>query len=272
MEQVFPKRRQQGLVVRALPTEVLIYDTERHEAHCLNRPAALVWEQCDGLTPPVEIACKVAVILAAAIDEDVVLHALDQLETFHLLEAESPARPSFARISRRELIQRLGLAASVVLPLVSSIAAPVAAQAASGDGSASGSTGATVSDRNLKTGFAPVDVRAILARVAALPITTWSYKGDDPGIRHLGPMAQDFAAAFQVGADDRHIHMVDASGVALSAIQALLELVQAQQGRLAFAERELAALQAEQRAVWAELRSLATPSRPSETAAHAPGS
>lgn len=276
MAQAYPKRRQQGLVVRALPTEVLIYDTERHEAHCLNRSAALVWEQCDGLTPPLEIARKIAITLAAVVDEDVVLHALDQLETFHLLEAEGPARASSARISRRELIQRLGLAASVVMPLVSSISAPVAAQAVSGDSSASGSTGLTgftgISDRDLKTGFAPVDVRSILTQVAALPITTWSYKGDDPGIRHLGPMAQDFMAAFQVGADDRHIHMLDASGVALSAIQALLELVQAQQKQLASVEGELAALQAQQRAVWAELQSLATPSRPTETVAHAPGS
>jgi hypothetical protein len=142
MEPMFPKRRQQGLVVHTLPTEVLVYDTERHEAHCLNRAAALVWEQCDGLTPPAAMARKVAAGVGAAVDEDVVGHALDQLARFHLLEPESPARTPSGPISRRDLIQRLGLAANVVLPLVSSIAAPVPAAAQSGTGTP-GPTGIT---------------------------------------------------------------------------------------------------------------------------------
>jgi hypothetical protein len=98
------------------------------------------------------------------------------------------------------------------------------------------------SDRALKEGFAGVDRRAILARVAALPIETWSYKGETA--RHLGPMAQDFAAAFGLGADDRHIFPLDAGGVALAAIQGLLALVQAQEDRLQTLERELRALRA----------------------------
>jgi hypothetical protein len=99
------------------------------------------------------------------------------------------------------------------------------------------------SDRNLKDGFAPVDPRAILARVATLPIETWSYKGD--AARHLGPMAQDFAAAFGLGTDDRHIFPLDGSGVALAAIQGLHALVQAQDARLRALERELRALRRE---------------------------
>src|SRR5204862_232069 len=72
------------------------------------------------------------------------------------------------------------------------------------------------SDRNLKTGFAEVDAEAVLAGVRDLPISTWSYREDDPQVRHIGPMAQDFAAAFGVGDDDRRIHTVDANGVALA--------------------------------------------------------
>jgi hypothetical protein len=94
------------------------------------------------------------------------------------------------------------------------------------------------SDRNLKHGFASVDVDAVLAGVVELPLSTWSYTVDDPRVRHIGPMAQDFAAAFGVGEDDRHIHVVDASGVALAAIQALA-------ARLAEAEAKIAELQAE---------------------------
>jgi hypothetical protein len=98
------------------------------------------------------------------------------------------------------------------------------------------------SDRALKDGLSPVDPRQVLARVAALPIGTWSYKGES--VRHLGPMAQDFSAAFGLGADDRHIHVTDASGVALAALQGLHAVVQAQAARLATLERELAALRA----------------------------
>jgi hypothetical protein len=99
------------------------------------------------------------------------------------------------------------------------------------------------SDRNAKEGFEPVDVRTVLAAVAKLPIERWSYKGE--AVRHLGPMAQDFAAAFGLGADDRHIFTLDAAGVALAAIQGLHGLVQAQQVRLEALERELSALRGE---------------------------
>ena len=53
-----------------------------------------------------------------------------------------------------------------------------------------------------------------------MPITTWSYIADD-GVRHLGPMAQDFYSAFSVGMDEKTISTVDADGVALAAIQGL---------------------------------------------------
>jgi hypothetical protein len=78
------------------------------------------------------------------------------------------------------------------------------------------------SDRNAKEDFQPVDSRAVLARVAALPVTEWNYKTDEPGVQHIGPMAQDFQAAFGLdGADDKHISVVDEGGVALAAIQGL---------------------------------------------------
>jgi hypothetical protein len=111
--------------------------------------------------------------------------------------------------------------------------------------------GSAPSDRNVKEGFEAVDPRAILAAVATLPIERWSYKGEP--VRHLGPMAQDFAAAFGLGADDRHIFTLDAAGVALAAIQGLHALAQAQQARLDALERELTALRDETAALRAEL-------------------
>ena len=93
----------------------------------------------------------------------------------------------------------------------------------------------SLSDRNAKEDIAPIDSRAILDRLTGVPMQTWRYRNSP--IRHIGPMAQDFAAAFQVGEDDRHISAVDADGVALAAVQALYRIVQEK-------DTELAALRA----------------------------
>jgi len=77
------------------------------------------------------------------------------------------------------------------------------------------------SDRNAKTEFEPVDTAAILKRVAALPIQQWRFKAEEAGVRHVGPMAQDFHSAFGLGAVPTAISTVDADGVALAAIQGL---------------------------------------------------
>lgn len=84
-----------------------------------------------------------------------------------------------------------------------------------------------VSDRRAKTNIEPVNPSEILARVASLPISTWSYVKDANRAKHMGPMAQDFWASFGLGASDLCIPTVDASGVALASIQALNERVEA---------------------------------------------
>jgi hypothetical protein len=86
---------------------------------------------------------------------------------------------------------------------------------------AGGGSWTSMSDRNAKEHFAPVDASAVLNRVTALPLSTWNYKSQDPAIRHIGPMAQDFKTAFGVGESDTGITTVDADGVALAAIQGL---------------------------------------------------
>jgi hypothetical protein len=82
-------------------------------------------------------------------------------------------------------------------------------------------TWTSLSDRNAKENFAPVDVRGVLAKVAALPVCTWNYKTQTNNVRHIGPTAQDFKAAFGLGESDTGIATVDADGVALAAIQGL---------------------------------------------------
>ena len=81
------------------------------------------------------------------------------------------------------------------------------------------------SDRSVKENFKTIDARSVLQKVAGLPLSEWNFKSDS-GVRHIGPMAQDFYAAFNVGSDDKHIAVVDEGGVALAAIQGLNQKVE----------------------------------------------
>ena len=87
-----------------------------------------------------------------------------------------------------------------------------------------GGSWSSVSDRNAKEHFAAVEGPRLLQRLDAIPVETWNYKSQDDSIRHIGPMAQDFYAAFGVGEDDKHISTVDADGVALAGVQALYRM------------------------------------------------
>jgi hypothetical protein len=98
------------------------------------------------------------------------------------------------------------------------------------------------SDRNLKENFEPVNAREVLEKVAALPISRWNFKGD-ADTEHVGPMAQDFHAAFGVGTDERHIATVDADGVALAAIQGLNEKLKEKETELTELKARLAKLE-----------------------------
>jgi len=110
--------------------------------------------------------------------------------------------------------------------------------------SGGGSTWNTVSDRAMKDNIRPVDVKEVLSRLVHVPISKWSYKTQDSSIEHMGPMSQDFYAAFGLGEDDKHISTIDPDGVALAAIQGLYELVKEKDARIADLEARLAALEA----------------------------
>jgi hypothetical protein len=126
-ERLTPLARQQGLVVQKVDAEVLIYDLERHRAHCLNSTAAAIWEHCDGQATIAQIAQHLQMVLHPSLDETVVLHGLRQLSKRHLLAQHlSPG----AGLSRRDVLRRVGMAAALTLPVVSSILAPTAAEAA----------------------------------------------------------------------------------------------------------------------------------------------
>lgn len=128
-EQFAPRARQSSLVVQELADELLVYDQERFKAHCLNRTAALVWKHCDGKKTTKEIALALEKEVGLPVGEELVWLALGQLGKSRLL-TERVAPTSARGISRREVIRRVGLAAAVALPVVTSIVAPKAAQAA----------------------------------------------------------------------------------------------------------------------------------------------
>ncbi len=97
-----------------------------------------------------------------------------------------------------------------------------------------------LSDRNSKENFTPIDGRAVLERLAAIPLSTWNYKSQEASVRHMGPMAQDFHAAFGVGEDEHRISTVDADGVAFAAIQGLNQIVKEKDARIQALEKDMA--------------------------------
>ena len=99
------------------------------------------------------------------------------------------------------------------------------------------------SSRDIKENFSRIEPQEILARVTKLPLQEWTYKADAPESRHLGPVAEDFRAAFGLGEDDKHIAPMDAAGVALASIQAMHGLMEDKDQRIADLEEQNLALE-----------------------------
>ena len=95
------------------------------------------------------------------------------------------------------------------------------------------------SSRVEKRGFETVDGQSVLDKVAALPISEWSYKADSPSVRHIGPMSEDFHAAFGLGKTDKGLTSVDTTGVALAAIQGLNQKLAEKDARISELEQRL---------------------------------
>ena len=109
---------------------------------------------------------------------------------------------------------------------------------------AGGSSWNVVSDRNRKRDFLAVDGEDVLARIRTLPVTTWAYVDEAGGVRHIGPMAQDWHAAFGFSADETTINMSDLDGVNLAAVQALERRTAELRARLAERDARIAELEA----------------------------
>ena len=126
-----PQARRDGLVVRELPEEVLVYDLETHEVHCLNQTAAAIWRHCDGETDPSEITFRLAREFSTPVDEDMVWVALEDLGQRQLLEAPV-VRPT-PGLSRADVVRRATLVgATLAVPAVFSAFAPTSSAAVCG--------------------------------------------------------------------------------------------------------------------------------------------
>lgn len=128
-QQPMPTARKEGLLVRKLDDDMLVYDLHRHKAHCLNRTAALIWKHCDGQRSASDIARIIEGEQNTPVHPDVVRFGLLQLRRTHLINMQLTQTPGGAALSRRDLIKRLGAAAAVGLPLVTSVLAPRAVEA-----------------------------------------------------------------------------------------------------------------------------------------------
>lgn len=158
----------------------------------------------------------------------VVIRAMEQRNGVELLSA-----PEVTTLSGRQ--------AQIKVTDIATIAIDISGN--QGQNNNVGGGGGVISDRNVKTNFTPVDSQAVLAKVAALPISSWNYKFD-MDTRHVGPMAQDFYAAFGVGADEKRIAVVDVSGVALAAIQGLNQKLDEKDAKIRALEKDVAELKA----------------------------
>jgi hypothetical protein len=140
-DQQIPVARKNGIVIRKLKDEVLIYDTDQHQAHCLNPAAVFIWDHCDGERTVGELCDLVQQNnpeLSAIEAEGIVWLALDQLKKSELLELPIGQTEISLGVTRRQIMKAAGIAALIALPIVSTIVVPTAAQAstcvASGQG------------------------------------------------------------------------------------------------------------------------------------------
>ncbi len=127
-----PEARRERIVIKEFEGEVLVYDLDRDQAHCLNPLAGSIWRHCDGRTTAREIAASLSHAQGSTVDENVVWLGLEELRRSHLLEESGDKVPCRAAMSmsRREAVRRMGLGAAIALPLVASMGVPTAVEAA----------------------------------------------------------------------------------------------------------------------------------------------
>ena len=120
------------------------------------------------------------------------------------------------------------------------------------------------SSRTTKQNFMIVDGNDVLSRLRRVPVSTWNYISEGDQTRHMGPMAEDFFGAFNLGASDKAIGIQDLAGVNLAAIKALDERtnqLQQKQNELEQLRSQVAQLETANQALERRLSALENASR-----------
>lgn len=126
-----PRSIRQQMLIQQIGTETLVYDERRHMAFCLNESSSAIWGLADGERTVAEIGAASSLLLKAPVSEELVLFAIEELRRDGLMEPCLDAECATA-VSRRTMLQRLGVGGAMLLPVVAAIMAPTAAQAYSG--------------------------------------------------------------------------------------------------------------------------------------------
>jgi hypothetical protein len=130
-EMTMPRSRVEQLVIQEMPEETLVYDLDRHKAHCLNEAASVVWRHCDGATSAGEVARMLHEQTGLPADERIVWLAVGDLRKARLLDGPVATSSPAVSTGRREALKRIGLVGGLAaaLPIISSIVAPTAVSA-----------------------------------------------------------------------------------------------------------------------------------------------
>jgi hypothetical protein len=129
--QEMPRNMRQDICIEQIGSETLLYDERRHKAFCLNAMSAAVWQKCDGAHTIEQIAAAITLELAMPVSEELVQFTLGELRRDGLIEAAT-IPTVMPEISRRDMMQKLGFRAALLLPVVAMVVAPKAAHATSG--------------------------------------------------------------------------------------------------------------------------------------------
>jgi hypothetical protein len=126
-----PRSMQQHISVQQVGAETLLYDERRHQAFCLNETCSVIWRLADGERTIAEISAAASIQVKVPVNDDFVRFAIEELRRDGLMESSEVAEAGHS-LSRRTMLQRLGVGSALLLPTIAAIVAPTAAQAYSG--------------------------------------------------------------------------------------------------------------------------------------------
>ena len=124
---ILPKARSNNIIVLNLEKELLVYDLSANKAFSLNETSSIVYQNSDGKTSFAELKAKYK------FSDELIFFALDELEKERLIETDQNYQSPFEKLSRREVVKKVGLSTILAIPVIFSVIAPKAINAASGN-------------------------------------------------------------------------------------------------------------------------------------------